>query len=203
MAISLRENRKKELKEEIFFRAVKLFSQKGFENVTVEDITTACGIAKGTFYNYFPKKEHILLHMGRSQLGALRESIGRHAAVEDVRERLRLIFKDVVAYIDGDTELLRAVVVEIMRSSQLERELQLDEEAELMLTPLFDEAIEKGQVSSRWSGRQLSALVVGMYHNMLLTWLKKVDNTDLTTIFEKYLDMLWFGIGSGRGEAGE
>ncbi|XOS92284.1 TetR/AcrR family transcriptional regulator [Brevibacillus laterosporus] len=38
-------------------QALKLFKEKGFENVTVEEITKACGIAKGTFYNYFPKKK--------------------------------------------------------------------------------------------------------------------------------------------------
>ena len=53
----LRETRKKELKELIFLKAVQLFQERGYENVTVQDITTACGIAKGTFFNYFPKRK--------------------------------------------------------------------------------------------------------------------------------------------------
>ena len=41
----LRETRKK-LKELIFLKAVQLFQERGYENVTVQDITTACGITK-------------------------------------------------------------------------------------------------------------------------------------------------------------
>ncbi len=40
----LRETRKKELKELIFLKAVQLFQERGKRNVTVQDITTACGL---------------------------------------------------------------------------------------------------------------------------------------------------------------
>lgn len=203
MVISLREHRKKELKEEIFRQAIRLFGERGYENVTIEDITSACGIAKGTFYNYFPRKEHILLHLGQTQLDILKESIERHAWVKDIRERLKLMFWDLMARFDKDPGLLKAAVIEIMRSSEPEQELQLEEEAHLALVPLFEAAIRDGQVSGCWSPDQLSSVVVGMYHHIIATWLKKIEESDLLTIFNMYLDILWYGIGKGKGEAGE
>lgn len=199
--ISLREHRKKELKEGIFTQAIRLFNERGFDNVTIEDITSACGIAKGTFYNYFPKKEHILLHLGQEQLEILKESIKRHSGVKDVRERLKLMFIDVVARIDKDPSLLKAVAIESMRSSDVSQELQLEEEARLALVPLFEAAIRDGQVSGRWSPGQLSSAVVGVYNHIITTWLKIKEKSDLLTIFYMYLDILWYGIGrrEGRG----
>ncbi|WP_051541253.1 TetR/AcrR family transcriptional regulator [Caldalkalibacillus mannanilyticus] len=88
----LKEERKKELKEKIFSTSIKLFKEKGIENVTITEITRECGIAKGTFYLYFPKKEHILLYLGESQLEILENSIVSSQGKGDLQARLKLIF---------------------------------------------------------------------------------------------------------------
>ncbi len=199
--ISLREARKKELKEEIFRQAVNLFHQRGYENVTVEDITTSCGIAKGTFYNYFTKKEHILLYLGQTQLDLLKESLARHAGVKSIRERLKLIFLDLMDWIGKDPELARVAIIEVMKSSDLEEELKLEEEAHRRLIPLFEEAIRDGQVSGRLSPNLLSSVAVGMYHHIMITWLAKKEKTGLPDVFDMYIDLLWHGIGKRKGES--
>ncbi|MDD3253224.1 MAG: TetR/AcrR family transcriptional regulator [Lachnospiraceae bacterium] len=43
----------------------QLISQHGFEHISVEDITNACGCSKGTFYTYFKKKEDIVDEINR------------------------------------------------------------------------------------------------------------------------------------------
>lgn len=202
MTISLRETRKKELKEEIFRRAISLFSRRGYENVTVEDITTACGIAKGTFYNYFNRKEQILLYLGQTQLEILKEGLVRHSGVKDIRERLKLIFMDLMARIDKDPGLVRGAIIEIMKSSAPEEELKLEEEAHRSLVPLFEEAIRDGQVSAQWSPDHLSSVAVGMYHHILMTWLAKKEKAGLEAVFDMYIDVFWYGIGKRRGESG-
>ena len=57
-----REIQKANRRGEILRAAMDLFSKKGFELTTVEDITRAAHVAKGTFYNFFPKKEDVLLY---------------------------------------------------------------------------------------------------------------------------------------------
>jgi len=47
-------------KNEILDAAEKLFTAKGFERATVNDILDELGIAKGTFYHYFTSKEDAL-----------------------------------------------------------------------------------------------------------------------------------------------
>lgn len=59
-APSRRERKKIETQERLLAAAWQLFREKGFENTTVEEITNAADVAKGTFFNYFPSKEAML-----------------------------------------------------------------------------------------------------------------------------------------------
>src|SRR5215471_6439255 len=74
-----RVRRSAELRERIFRAALELFARQGFAETTVEDITNAADVGKGTFFNYFPSKDHILLAFGEMQLAKL------EAAVEEAR----------------------------------------------------------------------------------------------------------------------
>ena len=57
-----------------------MFAEKGYADTTVEDITNAADVGKGTFFNYFPSKDHILLAFGEMQFAKLQ------AAVEEARQ---------------------------------------------------------------------------------------------------------------------
>src|SRR6202521_5191424 len=74
-----RQRRSAEIRERLFRAALDLFARRGFAETTVEDITEAADVGKGTFFNYFPSKDHILLAFGDMQLGKL------EAAVEAAR----------------------------------------------------------------------------------------------------------------------
>src|SRR5258708_18897847 len=67
-----RERQSLERRERLFRAAMELFARKGFAKPTVEDITNAADLGKGTFFNYFPSKEHILLAFGEMQLTKLK-----------------------------------------------------------------------------------------------------------------------------------
>src|ERR1700741_1181628 len=70
-----RARRTAETRERLFRSALDLFAKKGFAETTVEDITEAADVGKGTFFNYFPSKDHILLAFGEMQLAKLRDAV--------------------------------------------------------------------------------------------------------------------------------
>lgn len=58
-------------KRRIFNTAIKIFSEKGYDNTSVEEITAIAGVAKGSLYYHFAKKEDIfdmLLEEGQKLL---------------------------------------------------------------------------------------------------------------------------------------
>lgn len=50
-------------KKKLFEIAIKLFKEKGYNNVLVEEIASCANIAKGTFYIYFPSKAYLIAEL--------------------------------------------------------------------------------------------------------------------------------------------
>jgi AcrR family transcriptional regulator len=75
-----RERRKAETYERLMRAALRLFAEQGLAATTVEQITEAADVGKGTFFNYFPTKEHVLMAFGDSRIKKLQ------AAREEARE---------------------------------------------------------------------------------------------------------------------
>jgi AcrR family transcriptional regulator len=70
-----RQRRSADIRERLFRAALKLFGEKGFAETTVEDITNAADVGKGTFFNYFPSKDHILIAFSEMQISKLQASV--------------------------------------------------------------------------------------------------------------------------------
>jgi AcrR family transcriptional regulator len=85
-----RSRRSAELRERLFHAALDIFAKKGFTESTVEDITNAADVGKGTFFNYFPSKEHILLAFGEMQVAKLKEAVAEaHRTSQPIPEFLQ------------------------------------------------------------------------------------------------------------------
>jgi AcrR family transcriptional regulator len=78
-AVGRRQRRAAETRMRLFRCALVLIAERGLPNVTVEDITEAADVGKGTFFNYFKTKEHVLGVMAEIQLGKVREAASRAA----------------------------------------------------------------------------------------------------------------------------
>ena len=78
-AFGRRQRRAAETRLTLFRCALGLIAEHGLPNVTVEDITEAADVGKGTFFNYFETKEHVLGVMAEIQLGKVKEAASRAA----------------------------------------------------------------------------------------------------------------------------
>ena len=72
-----RQRRASETRLRLFRCALKLIARRGLANVTVEDITEAADVGKGTFFNYFETKDQVLCVMAEIQLGKVRNAVLR------------------------------------------------------------------------------------------------------------------------------
>ena len=88
-----RERRAAETRLRLFRCALELFAERGFSNVTVEDITEAADVGKGTFFNYFESKDSVLGVMAEIQLGKVAEAVAEAASgKQTIRTVLRRVF---------------------------------------------------------------------------------------------------------------
>lgn len=49
-------------KENIYQSALRVIAKVGYKDASIEDITKEAGVSIGSFYTYFPSKEHLLLY---------------------------------------------------------------------------------------------------------------------------------------------
>lgn len=59
-SMGLRARKRQNVRETVTTIAGQLFQQNGYEAATMEQIAQAADVARGTLYNHFPTKDHIL-----------------------------------------------------------------------------------------------------------------------------------------------
>jgi len=78
----------------IFHSAIKIFSEKGYNGATMDEIAMNAGVAKGTLYYHFRSKEEIFKYIIDEGMRIIRDEI--QTAVKNEKEpveKLREIFK--------------------------------------------------------------------------------------------------------------
>ncbi len=63
--------------------ADQLFAQKGYESTTTRDISMACGMAKGTLFNYFKSKETLAMTLVARAMESGRKAYERRKTGEE------------------------------------------------------------------------------------------------------------------------
>lgn len=105
----LRESKKRETRQRLSDVATALFSARGFDAVTVDEIATAANVSKVTVFNYFARKEDLFLDREDDVKVLLREALGGRRKSEPPIDALRRLVdrlseqKHPFARIDGQT----------------------------------------------------------------------------------------------------
>ena len=165
-----REIQKKNRREEILRAAIGLFTQKGFDLTTVEDITRAANIAKGTFYNFFPKKEDVLLYFLDKEISKSSDEIQRKMPfLSTISEKIELLITTYIKYIFPHKEfsvvLIKERVVNLGTGSN-RNELNLMRQ----LAELFDEAKQSGEIRGDIDSGHLAEMVFAIYTMYVIYW---------------------------------
>jgi AcrR family transcriptional regulator len=84
----LRQRQRVRLLAEIRRSALHLFAQRGFEQVTVEDIATAAGVSKSTFFRHAASKEALLIDPLLEGISGIVAEFEAQPADRDTREAL-------------------------------------------------------------------------------------------------------------------
>jgi AcrR family transcriptional regulator len=176
---SRRERHRAETRDRLYRAALALFAERGFLETTVEDITEAADVGKGTFFNYFPTKEHILAEFGGQRTAAVERALQqarvRKGPVLDV---FRELVGDAVGQADKSPALLRAIFAahasctsvreELVKRSQLGRRI---------LAQIFLLAQERGEIRRDIPAMDLARITQRIFMGVTMSWAIKPDFT--------------------------
>jgi len=194
--INRRERRSAELRERLFRSALALFASKGYAETTVEDITEAADVGKGTFFNYFPSKEHILMAFGEMQLAKL-ESVINEAQKSDrpMPEVLRTLVLRMTEEPIRNPAIVRALLQANLTSVPVRGEmLRIHDQNRRLISRLIRHGQDRGEIRTDMPAEEIAQVWRQMVFGTLMFWSLVGDET-LVARIETAIRLLWGGIG--------
>jgi len=187
-----RERRAAETRVRLFRSAMRLFAQRGFQNVTVEDITQAADVGKGTFFNYFESKDQVLGVMAEIQLGKVRAVLEEaEAGKQPVRSVLRGLFQRVSEEPGRSPEMTRALISTFLASEQIRSMMAANlAEGRRMVARVLQLGQQRGEVASTLKPEQLARQCQQSVIGTLLFWSLRGDEK-LETQLEESFQHFW------------
>jgi AcrR family transcriptional regulator len=190
----LRERRKRLTAAELEAAALRLFGERGFDSVTVDDIAAEADVSRRTFFRYFASKEDVLLADHFVQLARLREAIAARPADEPVLTALR----NALLSMSIDFEDRREMV--ILRG-RIMRETPSLQARSLVHQKTWEEAMQE-MVAERLGVDPavdlrpgvVSATTLAAMRVAFQTWLSSGANGDLIAMTAEALDLLDGGL---------
>jgi AcrR family transcriptional regulator len=182
-------------RESLFRAALDLFALKGFADTTVEDITQAADVGKGTFFNYFPSKEHLLVAFSDMQIAKLQ------AAVEHVSESqepmptfLRALELNMTAEPARNPSIIRALLQANLSSTAV-REIMRENHARshALLTRLVQIGQDRLEIRNDLPAAEIAHVFRQTIFGTLLMWSVYGDSS-LPARIHAAFDLLWNGL---------
>ena len=172
------EKRKKEKenrKNTILRAARRLFFDRGFKSVTVDNIAAKSEVSKGSIYLCFESKEEIYAQILISDNIALYERIKNFSAAEASASQLLMEFARIyVDYFLNDNELFRILMTFMLQTGQMN--LTEKQNTELIrstnenikiISEIIQKGIDSGEFSPIGNIRQMQNAIWGMLNGVI------------------------------------
>lgn len=196
-------------RENIIETAKRLFLQKSYHEVTMQDIVIATGLSKGAFYHYFSSKEKVFEEVVDSFVGSMETTTNRSATDVTLWEfceaYLAGISDKVKKYNDntGDTTgVMRAnqytLIFDAMKLLPKFRESQKalqQQEMELWIA-VVKKARSSGEVTTAMSDEAVAKLFIFQNYGIGVYYILRSDIKHLTKELEAQFKIIYASINS-------
>ncbi|WP_261305720.1 FAD-dependent oxidoreductase [Paenibacillus andongensis] len=164
--------------------ALTMFMEKGYENVSVDDIIAATGSSKGTFYHYFKSKDAIISALYSKQIQLIQEWVKQPPSkVQSLEGHINRLFLDLSSNIQSSPRLVRSLQALSLQNETIKTEEQ--QQLNVLSESLLHWLPEPRKIE----------LLVCMYAGTVRTWCNQ-DDADLLSMMKNNLAWLWVGIRS-------
>ena len=151
-----------ETEQKIIEKALELFTSKGYESTSVQDIIDATGLSKGAIYHHFDSKESILLTVYERIFGKAWQEMMKIVESKEMngREKLQAIFLH--SYQDKEQVDFMISMPDLLDNPQF-LALYLKESvykiAPKCIYPVLQEGIEDGSIKCKYPMETAQALI--------------------------------------------
>ncbi|MGM0920369.1 MAG: TetR/AcrR family transcriptional regulator [Bacillota bacterium] len=183
-------------KQRILETALELFSKKGFDHVTVDEIVSKSETSKGAFYVHFNSKYEIFLEKFKeiddfyaSFIQSLPSGISSH-------EKLLLFTQSQMIYLRDSLgkDIMRTVYMSGLIPAQVNYFSNTDRNLYKIVYTLVKEGQEAGEIKKDLSPNEITMLITRCMRGTLYDWLLFDENYDLLDESQKFIRTILGGI---------
>jgi TetR/AcrR family fatty acid metabolism transcriptional regulator len=150
---------------------VRVFARKGYHEARVGDIAAEAGVAHGLLYHYFDSKEKLLETIFRETWTELLRALEQvEQEVRPAAEQLRQVAAILLRSWRRDPDLVRVLVREIARSSQLGGRVDEIGRAFEVLERIIARGQRAGELRRDVDARLAGWIVYGALEEILTGW---------------------------------
>ena len=186
-----------ETRKVLFDTARALFTEKGFDTVSVDEIVAKAGTSKGSFYTHFKSKEMVLIDEFR-QIDAHHVEVFKSLpSGQTATEKLVSFVTQTYTYV---AEEIGIDIVRIVYINQIKHDAQercfIDEHGALfrIVRTILDEGRKSGEFRTDISAGDLTRMVVRCMRGTLYDWCLYEGRLDLVDDGEKFCSIFMKGI---------
>ena len=178
----------------IYQAAIELFVKKGFDDVTVDEITRRADVAKGTFFNYFPTKTDVLADYFQALIDDLLSAGERLRGVR-ARGLFTRFFQTAAARCRRDGRLFEILVRQAFVQSTL---IKMDQSTAPRVLALYTRFLKIGIQSDELRddfSLELAAHAIGdLWTGTLIEWAYEGYSPALVKKMTAKLDLFFDGL---------
>jgi AcrR family transcriptional regulator len=189
---NLRERNKARVRGEIADVALQLCADRGFENVTVDEIVQAAQVSRRTFFRYFESKEEALLADYPDLHVRLAENLATSAHDEPLGAARRSLHQLVDWYIDRTEAVLARSDVIRRDLGVAGRNLGFLSQWEASIASTFADHL--GANPGDLVPRTAAVAIVGAFRSALREWIRSSATEDLHALTDRAFDVVSRGI---------
>ena len=194
-----RERRAAETRVTLFRCTLKLIAERGLANVTVEDITEAADVGKGTFFNYFATKEHVLGVMAEIQLGKVQEAAAKAAHGRyPVRTVLQQLARRLAEEPGRSPRLARALISSFLGSDSVRGILKRNMlHGRKTIAGIIAAGQKRGEIDARLGKERAALQFLQMALGTVLLW-SLHEKPALATRMDSSFEHFWRSVAARR-----
>ncbi len=204
--VSRRERKKRDARRRIYDAAFQLFLEQGYDATTVEEIAERADVAKGTVFNYFPRKTSLLAALAADWTARIEEELG---PIDEwrgsTRDKLGRVFRFLANLGARNPDVARLAFFESLRYMHAMVEGRRDDDEpvrhfQMMTRAIIRQGQEAGEIRLDIDAEHAASLVESAFHRTLAQWLAAGGSrAALQRTFEAKLDIVFSGIAQARG----
>jgi TetR/AcrR family transcriptional regulator len=199
--LSRRERAKLAQRQEMLAAALDLFSEKGYRNVSMQEIAEKAEFAIGTLYNFFRNKEDLYKALIKEMAGRFEEALSSaiQAPSQEI-EKLRSYVRTKGEVFRGNASVIRLYFAETLGASYniqagLDSELRERHGTFLRtLATIFEDAMKRRRFRKIADPYHLAVALDSLTSALLLLWLEEPDSHPYPEDPDTILDILFKGL---------